>query len=198
MSNFDDLLNSNSKKKETPKASKKSAEIISVPETIQEEIDSLISAKKAKKTAESDIKVAEVSIIEHGIKIKDEKAFGGKFQKSYKLGNADSHVNMITANKWSFKEDDVDEIKNIIDVGCGNSDDLIIEDKVVKLKAEVFSNPDLQKKFIKMVKGDFPEFFETVVSHHVSDDFDEKVYDLGESAFEDIRLLMKQSKPSLR
>jgi hypothetical protein len=198
MSNFDDLLNTNTTKKETPKASKKSAEIVGVPENIQTEIDSLLNAKKAKKTAESDIKKAEPTIIEHGIKMKDDKAFGGKFQKSYKLGNAENHVNMVTANKWSFKEDDVDEIKKIIDGGCGNPDDLIIEDKIVKLKAEVFSNPDLQKKFIKMVKGDFPEFFETVVSHHVSADFDEKVYDLGEGAFEDIKLLMKQSKPSLR
>lgn len=195
MSDFDDLLNSNTTKKVAKKASKKSAEIIPVPSNIQTEIDSLLKAKKAKKTAESDIKKSEPTIIEHGITMKDKKAFSGKFQKSYKLGNDENHVNMVTANKWGFKEDDVDEIKNIIGE---NADDLIIEEKDVKLKAEVFSNPDLKKKFVEMVGKDFPEFFETVVSHHVSADFDEKVYDLGESAYEDLKLLMKQSKPSLR
>ena len=195
---FDDLIGSNTVKSETLKTKKTDAEIIAVPSDVQAEIDSLIKAKKAKKTADSDIKKAEPKILGFGIKMKDENAFSGKFQKSYKLGNSDNHVNMVTANKWSFKEDDVDEIKNIIEGGEGNPEDLIIEQKDVKLKSEVFSNEDLKAKFVKMVGKTFPEFFETVVSHHVSADFDEKIYNLGEGAFEDLCLLMKQSKPSLR
>jgi hypothetical protein len=192
---FDDLLGTNTKTKTTAKKTKSTAEIIPVPKNVQEQIDSLIAAKKAKKVAESDIKKAEPTIIEHGQNLKNEKAFGGKFQKSFKLGTDESHVNFVTANKWSFLEGDVEDIKEIIGE---KADEMILEDKVVKLKAEVFSNPDLQKKFVKMVGKAFPEFFETVVSHHVSDTFDEDIYDLPKNDFNNLMLLMKQSKPSLR
>ncbi len=195
---FDSMLDTNKKNKATVKKSKSTAEIIEAPANIQVEIDKLLKAKKAKKTAESDIKKAEPTIIDHGIQMKDENAYSGKFQKSYKIGTTDSHVNMVTANKWSFSESDVDEIKNIIEGGEGNPDDLIIENKEVKLKAEVFKDDDLKAKFVEMVGQTFPEFFETVVSHSVSSDFDEKIYDLGLGAVEDLKLLMKQSKPSLR
>ena len=192
---FDALLNTNKTVKPPATAKKSNAMIIPVPDEVQEEIGYLIDAKKEKKTAESNIKIAETPIIEHGIKMKDEKAFSGKFQKSYKLGTSDSHVNFITANKWSFKEDDVNDIKDIIGT---NADEMMIKETEVKLKAEVFKDSELREKFVKMVGEEFPEFFETVVSHHVSTDFDEKVYDIGEEKLEDLRLLMKQSKPSLR
>lgn len=192
---FDDLLGTNTKTKTTVKKTKSNAEILSVPKNVQVQIDALIAAKKAKKVAESDIKKAEPTIIEHGLNLKDENAFGGKFQKSFKLGTDKSYVNFVTANKWSFLEDDVDDIKEIIGE---KADELILEDKVVKLKAEVFSDPELQKKFIKMAGKVFPEFFETVVSHHVSDTFDEDIYDLPKKDYANLMLLMKQSKPSLR
>jgi len=194
--NFDDMINTNTKKKETSKkTSKKSAEIIAVPEDIQKEIDSLIKAKKDKKVAESNIKKAEPKIIEHGIKLKDDNAYIGKFQKSYKLGNDDSHVNMVTANKWSFNEEDVDDIKNIIG---DDAEELIVEETEVRLKADVFKDEELKKRFVKMVGKAFPEFFETVKSHHVSADFDEQIYKLGKDKVEDLQVYMKQSKPSLR
>ena len=192
---FDSMLDTNKTVKSDAKTKKTNAEIIPVPAEIQVEIDNLLKAKKAKKIAESDIKKSEPKIIDHGINLKDEKALNGSFQKSYKLGNDDNHVNMVTANKWSFKEEDVDSIKDIIGE---KADDMIIENKEVKLKSEVFSNDDLKKKFVKMVGETFPEFFETVISHHVSADFDEKIHTLGENAIDDIKLLMKQSKPSLR
>ncbi len=142
---FDDLLGSNIIKKAPKKATKKSAAILIVPENVQVEIDSLIKAKKAKKVAESDIKKAEPSILEFGNNLKDEKALAGKFQKSFKIGTDESNVNFVTANKWSFKEEDVDEIKELIDLAEGNADEMMIEERGVKLKKEVFSDPELQK-----------------------------------------------------
>ncbi len=195
---FDSMLDSNKKTKADTKTKKSSAEIIAVPAEVQVEIDTLLKAKKAKKKAESDIKKSESPIIEHGITLKDGNAYDGKFQKSYKLGNDDSHVNFVTANKWSFKEEDVKDIKSIIDDADGDSSEMIIEHKEVKLKAEVFKDDELKAKFVEMVGQAFPEFFETVVSHSVSADFDEKIYKLGEGAVEDLKVLMKQSKPSLR
>jgi len=193
--NFDDMLNTNKKTKTPAKAKKANAEITPVPAAIQTEIDNLLAAKKAKKIEDSNIKKAEPTIIDFGIKLKDEKAYSGKFQKSYKIGSDDNHVNFVTANKWSFKEDDVDEIVGILG---DKADNMIVEETEVKLKADVFKNEELKAKFVEMVGAEFPEFFETVVSHHVSTDFDAKVYDLPEEDYSDLKLLMKQSKPSLR
>jgi hypothetical protein len=195
MNSFDALIDGNVKKKAPVKKANKGTEIIEVPDDIQDEIDILIEAKKAKKIAESDIKRAEPKIIDFGIKLKDQNAYKGVFNKSYKLGNDDNHVNLITANKWSFNEDDVDEIKDLIG---DKADEMILEHKDVKLKSEVFSDIELQKKFVEMVGNAFPEFFETVVSHYVSEDFDKKVYELPKQKYEDLKLLIKQAKPSLR
>ena len=195
MTDFNNLIKTNTTTKTTSAAKKKAVEIIEVPNNIQDEIKNLLQAKKDKKVAESKIKKAETPIIDFGLNLKNEKAFNGSFQKSYKLGNDDDYVTFVTANKWSFAEDDVEIIKETIGE---KADELIEEETVVKLKSEVFSNPELQDKFVKMVGEAFPEFFETVVSHHVSDKFDEEVYKLGKEKFEAINTLMKQSKPSLR
>jgi hypothetical protein len=193
---FDDLLGTAKTTKTPKKKSKASALINAVPAKVQEAIDKLLAAKKAKKLAESEIKKNEPIIIEHGTNLKDEKAFDGDFKKSHKLGNDESNVNMVTANKWSFSEGDVSEIKELLGE---DADEMIIQERDVKLKSEVFKNPELQHRFIKMVGKEFPEFFETVISHHVSEDFDEKIYKkLSKEELEDLRLLMKQSKPSLR
>ena len=57
--------------------------------------------------------------------------------------------------KHIIKEKD-SQIKEIIGDGA---DEMIIEKKEVTLKAEVFSNPELKQKFVKMVGMEFPEFF---------------------------------------
>lgn len=188
---FDDLIGSAVTTKEPVKKSKKSAEIHEVPAEVQKAIDNVLEGKKEKKLAESKIKKNEPIVIDHGQKIREEN----DFMKSVKMGNDDSNVNMVTANKYSFKEGDVPEIKKIIGDGA---DEMIIMNKDVKLKSDVFKNPELQQKFIKMVGHAFPEFFETVISHHVSDDFDEKIFKLSKEKREDLMLYMKQSKPSLR
>lgn len=193
---FDDMINSNKTVKKTTKAKTAAKEILPVPGNIQTKISDLLKAKKAKKVAESDIKKAESEILPYGLNMRDENGFSGKFQKSYKLGSNDEHINFINANKWSFSENDVDDISDILG---DDADDMIIEDKVVKLKSEVFSDPKLQKALIQAVGSRFAEFFETNITHHVSEDFDKKVYDTcTKDSIEDLRVYMKQSKPSLR
>jgi ERCC4-related helicase len=191
---FDKLIGT-SKAKSTKSKTKKSAEIHAVPENIQEKIDSLIQAKKDKKAAEGRIKVSEVDIIEYGHNLKDKKAFSGKYQKSYKLGNDDSHVNFVTANKYLINSDDISLIKEILE---DRFSEFVEEETEVKLKSEVFKDPELQKKFVKMVGKAFPEFFETEISYHVTENFDELKYSLSKPDKEDLETFVKQAKPSLR
>jgi len=195
MNDFSKLIKTNTTTKAVSASKKKASEILPVPDGIQTEIINLIAAKKEKKIAESKIAKAEAPVIEYGLNLKNEKAFDGVFAKSYKLGSDDANVTFITANKWSFSEDDVPTIKRTIGV---KANELILEKSDVKLKSEVFSDPELQKKFVEMVGEQFPEFFETVVSHYVADNFDEEIYKLGKRKFAEITTLVKQSKPSIR
>ena len=162
-----------------------------------------MEGKKEKKLAESKIAKASPIIIDVGLLMQVQNAYDGKFQKSYKLGNEKNHVNMVTANSWSFKEEDVPVIKNIIDDGHGKkkipSDEMLLKDRKVQLKKEVFSDQVMMKKFIKMVGKDFPEFFETVESHYVSENFDQEIFEvLDKEEIDNLKMFMKQKKPSLR
>ena len=192
---FDDILGSSSTTKKAAKKKASNSAINPVSKDVQEQINALLKAKAAKKVAESDIKKAETKIIEVGNALKDERAFKGAFSKSYRLGDDDANVNFVTTNKWSFDEEDIEEITDILGE---NADEMIIEQREVKLKDEVFSDPELREKFVKMVGDQFPEFFQTVVSHKVSDDFDEKIYKLGKHKVDDLRMVMIQAKPSIR
>jgi hypothetical protein len=186
------MITKNAKAPVKKTAAKKNAAIESVPAKIQKQIDALIAAKKAKKIAESEIKKAEPEIIEHGYKL---LAKSNEFKKSVKMGNDDSNINMVTANKWSFKQDDVEDIKECLG---DDADEMLPVEQEVRLKDEVFNDPKLQAAFLKMVGKNFEKFFETVETAKPSADFDKKLAAKDEDVQEDVKTLMKQYKPSLR
>jgi hypothetical protein len=197
MKDFNEMIGSNAKVKTAAKAKAKQTVIIPAPAEVQVEITALLKAKKAKKVAESNIKKAEAPVLDFGIKLKDQNAYQGNFQKSYDIGNDDEHIKLVTANKWSYNEEDVPAIKEIISKKA-DADELLPKQTDVIMKRDVFKDSDLQKRFFKMVGEAFPEFFETQVSHKVCEDFDKKIYALGPEIVEQLRVYMRQSKPSLR
>ena len=189
---FDKMISKNAKKPVKKTAAKKNAEINKVPAKIQKQIDALLEAKKAKNIAESEIKKAEPEIIEHGYKLLAE---ADEFKKSVKMGNDDSNVNMVTVNKWSFNQDDVEDIKECLG---DDADEMMPVEKHVRLKDEVFNDPKLQDAFLKMVGKNFEKFFETVETAKPSVDFDKKLAAKDEDVQEDVKTMMKQYKPSLK
>jgi hypothetical protein len=183
--------------KKTP-AKKQDASIIKdAPENVKADITKLIAAKKKAKEAKSEIANAEKSILVYGREHHDTEAFAGRFKKSHKIaGEGDDTVTFVTANKWSFSPDDIEEVNEVLGDAA---DDLIEKDYVVKINSEVFTDEAKQKELMELLGDRWNDFFETTVTYKVSSDFDEKVYtELKPDGLKDLKVFMKQSKPSIR
>ena len=197
--NFDEVVASSAKPK--VKAAKKSSgkEIITnASQAVKQAVSNVIKAKAAKKKAESDIKVNETPVIEFGNTLKDERAFNGDYNKSYKIqGLNEDVVTFVTANKFSHKEEDEEEIAEIM--GEENFEELMPKAYDIKVKAEVFNDPALQKELMEKMGDRFNEFFEVESSRKVIETFDEEIYKRFDAdTVQDIKVYVKQSKPSIR
>jgi hypothetical protein len=197
--NFDDVVKASAKPKTKIAKKKSDKEIISnAPQAVKKAVSNVIKAKAAKKKAESDIKVNETPVIEFGNTLKNERAFNGDYNKSYKIqGLNDDVVTFVTANKFSHKEDDEEEIAEIM--GEENFEELMPKAYTIKVKSEVFNDPDLQKELMEKMGDRFNDFFEVESSRKVTENFDEELYKrFDEDIVQDIKVYVKQSKPSIR
>ena len=198
--NFDDVVKSSAqpKSKTAKKASGKEI-ITNASNAVKDAISNIIKAKSAKKKAESDIKIAETPVIEFGNGLKDDMAFEGDYNKSYKVQGKtpDEVITFVTANKFSHNEDDEEDISELM--GEENFNDLMPKDYVIKVRTEIFEDPKLQKELMKKMGSKFNEFFEVESNRKVISTFDEELYKRFDAdKVADIKVLVKQSKPSIR
>lgn len=197
---FGDVVSGSATPKSKKAKSKVEREIIvDAPKDVKEAISNVIKAKVAKKKAESDIKVNETPVIGFGNELKDERALNGDYNKSYKIQGTEEKdvVTFVTANKFSHKEEDEEELSEIM--GEKNFDDLMPKSYEIKVKAEVFNDPDMQEFLMKQMGDRFQEFFEVESTRKVTSNFDEELYKRYEQEeIDDIKVFVKQSKPSIR
>jgi plastocyanin len=197
--NFSDMVEEVAKPKSKSTSKKSDKEIISdAPEAVKKAITAVVKAKAEKKKAESDIKVSETPVIEFGNKLKDERAFNGDYNKSYKIeGSEGETVTFVTANKFSHNVDDEEELAELM--GEENFEDLVPKEQVLKVKDDIFTNPEMQEFLMKKMGNRFNEFFEVETSRKVIPTFDEELYKrFDEDKVADIKVFMKQSKPSIK
>lgn len=193
---FDDMLAQNAKPA-TKKSKKKSDSYVSVPSRIAAAIRNFISCKKEMKELKSDITKHESELLDYFSSHHDSEAFAGKFKKSHKFAaDSDNVITYVTSNVFSIATEDIGIVEEILSEN--GLTDLIEKKYEVKLRSEVFANEKLKKELMKLVGDRFAEFFETTVKPEISDNFDEKIYELGEDSLADLRTYAKQKKPSLR
>lgn len=198
--NFDDVIGNSAKpKSKTSKAKTEKEIILDASKEVKKAISNVIKAKTAKKKAESDIKVNETPVIEFGHNLKDERAFNGDYNKSYKIQGTDEKdvVTFVTANKFSHKEEDEKDLSEIM--GEENFEELMPKEFTIKVKSEIFNDPKLQEFLMKQMGKRFDEFFEVETSRKVTPNFDEELYKrFDKDTVDDIKVFVKQSKPSIR
>jgi hypothetical protein len=198
--NFEDIVKSSAKpKSKTSKAKSEKEIIVDAPKEVKEGITAVIKAKSEKKKAESNIKISETPVIEFGNNLKDERAFNGDYNKSYKIQGVDEKdvVTFVTANKFSHNEDDEEDLSELM--GEENFEELMPKDYTIKVKAEIFNDPILQKELMKKMGSRFNDFFEVESNRKVIATFDEEIYKRFDAdKVADIKVLVKQSKPSIR
>ena len=197
--NFADMVEGAAKPKSKSASKKSDKEIISdAPEAVKNAITAVVKAKTEKKKAESDIKVNETPVIEFGNKLKDERAFNGDYNKSYKIeGSEGETVTFVTANKFSHSEEDEDELSELM--GEDNFEDLVPKDYTITVKGEVFNDPAMQEFLMKKMGDKFNDYFEVETNRKIIPTFDEELYKrFDEDKVADIKVFMKQSKPAVK
>lgn len=198
--NFEQVVESSATPKSKKAKSKVEKEIIlDAPQEVKDAITKVIKAKADKKKAESEIKVNETPVIGFGKDLQDGRALSGDFNKSYKIQGANDEdvVTFVTANKFSHKEDDEEEIAELM--GEENFDELIPKSYKITVKEEVFADSDMQEFLMTKMGKRFNEFFEVESSRKVVPTFDEELYKRYEQEeIDDIRVYVKQAKPSIR
>lgn len=173
--------------------------ITNAPKAVKEGIHEVLEGKKMKKAGESKIKIGETPVIDFGQKIKDERALNGDYNKSYKVQGLteDEVITFVTANKFSYKEEDEEEVTDIM--GEDNFDEMIPEDFNITVKKEVFSDPKMQKFLMDKMGARFAEFFEVTKTRKVIPTFDEKLYQkYDQHTINDLKVYVKQSKPAIK
>jgi len=188
----------------TPKSAKAKGKvekeiITDAPQEVKDAVSAVIEAKARKKKAESDIKVNETPVIAFGSELKDGRALNGDYNKSYKIQGAKDEdvVTFVTANKYSHKEEDEEEIADVM--GEDNFEELMPKAYEIKVKAEVFNDPDMQEFLMKQMGDRFNEFFEVESNRKVVSNFDEELYKrYDQETIDDIKVFVKQAKPSIR
>lgn len=197
MANFTDALKKTAKKT-VKKTNKKTMPVLDAPVLIKEEVDNFIKAKSDKKMAEGVMEFSGGEIIEYAKRKQDADGFGGMFRKSYAIEGITSgnKVSFITSNRFSINPDDSEVIEELL----GDKFENMIEVKHdVRLKAEVFTNEKLQEKLMGMIGEDFDEFFDTVTTLAVKEDFDKMAYTaVNEEGLGKLRTFVKPSKPTIR
>jgi hypothetical protein len=191
---LDDIAKPVAKKK---KGKKEKAIVTSAPDSVKVAIDNIIEAKAREKKAKSDRVANEAPVIEFFNTHRDNQALSSNFNKSFKIqGTSDDKVvNVVSANKWSFDEADIEEIAEILGEDL---DDLMPPTYDIKVKPEIFDSEEMQEELMEMIGERFSEFFEVNKNRKPVEDFDKKIFKYGKQGVEDLRVFMKQSKPSVR
>jgi len=178
------------------KAPAKKERSIELPDDLKTELDRFCSMKKNKNQAESEMKASQAKIFSHIMPIQDEDGFAGKFASSYAIHGHKEKGKYVSVNKFSINAEDDGKISEIL----GESyDRLIEENSVVRLKAEVFENEELQEQLMELIGDAFGTFFETATTLKVAEGFNEAVYrEVDADGLAQLRVFMKQTSASLR
>ena len=73
------------------------------------------------------------------------------------------------------------------------------ENFTITVKEEVFADPAMQKYLMTRMGDRFAEFFEVTKTRKVAPNFDEELYKrFDQEKIEDIKVFVKQAKPSLK
>jgi len=178
------------------KSGKKEMARLFAPEDVKEQIDIFQKAKKDKKIAEAEMSASSEVILDFGRKHQDDDGFNGDFKNAYEIDGNEESVKYVSSNRFTVNASDEAQLREIFG---DNFEDLINIIPDVRLKPEVFKDPDLQKRLMAAVGESFGEFFETTTDIKVKTDFDKNVYRaVKPEELPIVRTFCKPYKPSLR
>jgi len=178
------------------KAPAKKERSIELPDDLKTELDRFYSMKKNVKQGTAEMKAAQAKIFSHIMPIQDEDGFANRFSSSYAVKGHKETGKYVSVNKFSINAEDDGKLAEILGESYSR---LIEENSVVRLKAAVFEDEELQEQLMELIGDAFGTFFETATTLKVSEGFNEAVYrEVDEDGLAQLRVFMKQTSASLR
>jgi hypothetical protein len=167
------------------------------PEKIKKLVDEVVKYKKEEKEAKAAKEAKAVDVIDWVKEKQDADGFSQDFKKSYRVSGIKETVTYVSADKFSpVKAEDLEELKAALGT---KFDDFITKKVTVTVSGKVMSDAKLANELMELIpKNRIPDFFESVISYQACDGLDQKIYSLPRKVFDRVRLLLKQTSPSLR
>jgi len=194
---FGDMLKKTAVTKAPAKAKSKMP-VLDPPEEVKVAVDEYIDAKTRETMAKAEKDMAETVIQEFTIGVQDADGYTGNFRNSYAVPGKipGNQVKYVSSNRFSINAADRDRLQDTL----GNMyENMMEEEYTVKLRPEVFQNEELQSELMNLVGDRFEEFFETVLSLKVKEEFDRKLYQVvGAGDLPELRTFCKPYKAALR
>jgi hypothetical protein len=194
---FGDMLKKTATAK-APTKTKSKMPVLDAPEAVRVAVDEYIDAKTREAMAKAEKEAAETVVLEFAGAVQDNEGYKGNFRNSYAVPGKTpgNQVKYVSSNRFSINAEDRETIHGILGEAY---DDMVQEDYSVKLRPEVFQDPELQNDLMELVGDRFEEFFETVISLKVREDFDMKLYRVVEdSGLSELRTYCRPYKAALR
>lgn len=194
---FGDMLKKTATVKE-PAKTKSKMPVLDAPEHVREAVDEYIDAKIRETVAKAEKEAAETVVLEFTSDVQDTEGYDGKFKTSYAVpGNKPGNqVKYISSNRFTINGNDRDKLEEMLG---DQYPEMVQEDYSVKLRPEVFEKEELQAELMELVGERFEEFFETVLSLKVKEDFNKNLYRVvGKGGLSELRTFCKPYKAALR
>jgi hypothetical protein len=193
---FESILKATAKPKEKKEAVK-SPLISDTPQDIREAVDAWIDTNEIAKSAGATLSFCAEKIISFVRQRQDADGFRRDFKNSYEVQGTDPgrKVKFVSTNRWSVNAADLETLSKVLG---SRADQMLQQRHTVKLKDDVLKDPKLQADLMKRMGDAFEKFFDVILDVKVSENFDERIYELEPERIEHVRALAKQARPSLR
>lgn len=165
---------------------------------IETHVEAYSKYKKDMKDNEGKMRIEEAPIKQFCLQKLDEKALAGEFVPTWDLASKHGILKFITVDKFSLDLKNLPKIKAVL--GDDNYKQVIIENPVMTLKAEVFTDQALATELQSKLGNDFLKFFDIEKKIEVKKGFNTEIFKIAKTAdrLNEIRSLIVPTSPSLK
>ena len=166
--------------------------------TVKEAVDKIKDIKKQITELDAEFGEKEQIVLDYVKPVQDEDGFKDQYQKSYRIQGNKELALYVSTDKFSAISED---IKNQLQEILGDKfSENFVKKTEIKMKGVVFEDENLQRELSKALgpTGLFAKCFETKSVFYPVEGFDGKQYKLGKKVLDQVRALIKRTKPSVR
>jgi hypothetical protein len=193
---FGDLLGKMAPKTETAKKKSTVPTIGNAPPEVREALDEYLEADTQEKKAKGVKEVCGPIVHDFFRGVQDADGYAGKFHTTYAIVGNQATGKVGNKNAFSISPEDAGTLQEILGDSYG---DLIVQKPSLTVKAEVFTDTEMQDRLAELLGDEFLKFFDLKISLGTCEEFTRRIYQVvPPEKLEVLRTYAKQYKPTIR